>query len=154
VSSHHHDHDAPEPVERGERWVDEHTEPARGKPKGLEDVAGRPDVDDLRRQQHREMRNTGLGTEGQFRGAAAGTLIGGVAGAVLGMLVGWLALSSIDGALRILLPVIVGAAAGAAAGFVYLGGRTPELENETTTAGGHPQIGTSPRDPGTDERGR
>lgn len=158
MSAHDHDHDrehdAPEPAERTRRWVDEHTEPASGEPKGLEDVAGTPDVDDLRRQQHREMRSTGLGTEGQFRGAATGTLIGGVGGALLGVLVGWIALSGIDGALRVVLPLIVGAAAGAAAGFVYLGGRTPELENETTTASGRPQIGSSPRDPGTDERGR
>ena len=147
-------HDAPEPVRRAEDWVDERTEPAGGRPKGLEDVAGTPRVDDLRRQQHREMRATGLGTEAQLHGAVAGTLIGGAVGAALGLLIGWFALSSLDVAPRILLSLILGAAAGAAAGFVYLGGRTPELENETTTTQGEPQIGSSPRDPGTDDRGR
>lgn len=146
--------DASEPGRDAEDWVDEHTEPAGGGPKGLEDVEGAPDVDDLRRQQHREMRNTGLGTEGQFRGAAAGTAIGGLVGGAIGLLVGWFLLSSLDTAPRIVLSLILGAAAGAAAGFVYLGGRTPELENETTTTRGEPQIGSSPRDPNTDDRGR
>jgi hypothetical protein len=154
MSAHRHDHDTPETVRRAEGWVDEHTQPAGGRPKGLEDVEGTPGVDALRRQQHREMRRTGLGTEGQFHGAMAGTVIGGLLGAVLGLLVGWFFLEDLDTVWRIVLSLVLGAAAGAAAGFVYLGGRTPELENETLTAQGEPQIGSSPRDPRRDDRGR
>lgn len=149
-----HDHDEPEPVERAERWVDERTQPAGGRPKGLEDVEGTPSVDDLRKQQHREMRRTGLGTEAQTHGAMTGTVIGGAVGAILGLLIGWFALSSLATTPRIVLPLILGAVAGAVVGFVYLGGRAPELENETMTAGGEPQIGSSPRDPNQDDRGR
>lgn len=149
-----HEHEAPEPLRRVEGWIDEQTEPEGGRPKGLEDVEGPPTVDELRRQQHREIRHTGLGTEAQFHGAMAGTLIGGLVGAGLGLLIGWFVLSSLDTAPRVILSLVLGAAAGAAAMFVYLGGRTPELENETTTTTGEPQIGSSPRDPGTDSRGR
>lgn len=159
MSAHRHEHDAPQgtarqPLRKVEGWIDARTEPGGGRPKGLEDVEGTPTVDDLRRQQHREMRHTGLGTEAQSHGAIAGTLIGGLVGGALGLLVGWFVLSSLDTAPRIVLSLVLGAAAGAAAMFVYLGGRTPELENETTTTTGEPQIGSSPRDPGTDSRGR
>ena len=155
MSAHGHDHDTDDTARhKAEAWVDQHTEPESGRPKGLEDVSGTPTVDQLRRQQHREIRRTGLGTEAQTHGAMAGVLIGGLVGAALGVVIGWLVLSSLDTAPRILLPLILGAAFGAVAMFVYLGGRAPELENETMTATGEPQIGSSPRDPGTDSRGR
>lgn len=149
------EHEAkPGPAQRAEEWVDEHTTPEGNRPKGLEDVEGTPTPAELRRQQQREMEHVGLGTSSQFKGATFGTVAGGVIGAVVIGIIGWLVLSDLDTGLRIGLPLIVGAAAGAAAGFVYWGGRTPELENETMTASGEPQIGSTPRDPGTDERGR
>lgn len=49
---------------------------------------------------------------------------------------------------------IAGALAGAAAGGVYWGSWTPELEGETVDTDGRPSNSTSLRDPGTDERGR
>lgn len=148
------EHERPRPVEKAESWLDEHTQGPDGQPKFLEDVEGTPDAGELRRQQQREMRHVGLGTEAQFHGAVFGTVAGGAIGAVLLLAVGWFVLSSLDTALRIGLPLIMGAAAGAAAGFVYWGGRTPELENETTTADGEPGIGTTPRSRGLDDRGR
>ncbi len=144
----------PEPARRAEEWLDEHTRPEGNRPKGLEDVEGAPGPAELRRQQQHEMAHVGLGTPSQFKGAVFGTVTGAVLGAVLIGIVGWFVLSGLDTGLRIAIPLIVGAAAGSAAGFVYWGGRTPELENETMTAGGEAQIGSTPRDPGTDERGR
>lgn len=144
----------PRATRRAEDWVDEHTTPEGNRPKGLEDVEGTPDASELRRQQQREMEHVGLGTPSQFKGAAFGTAAGGLIGAIVIGIIGWLVLSDLDTGLRIGIPLIVGAAAGSAAGFVYWGGRTPELENETMTASGEPQIGSTARDPGTDDRGR
>lgn len=144
----------PEPVRRAEEWLDKHTRPSGNRPKGLEDVEGTPSPTELRRQQQREMEHVGLGTSSQFQGAVLGTIVGAVVGAVIVGVVGWFVLSGLDTGMRIVIPLIVGAAAGAAAGFVYWGGRAPELENETMTASGEPQIGSTPRDPHTDERGR
>src|SRR3546814_15036950 len=76
------------PIDRAEEWVDEKTQRADGRAKGLEDVEGTPNVDDLRRQQHREMRHVGLGTESQVKGAVFGTVVGGVIGALVGPALG------------------------------------------------------------------
>ncbi len=98
------------------------------------------------------MTKVGLGSPAQFKGAS----IGWIAGALLGAVVAFgiaLALFDADSPARIILP-ITGACAGSAAFFVYWGGRNPELENETMTADGQPGIGTTPRDPSTDARGR
>ena len=143
----------PEPLERVEHWVDETVTPPGDGPKDL-DTSQTPHETDLRRQQQAEIRKTGLGTQGQFHGAVAGTVIGAVVGALVGLLVGWFILEGLTTLGRVGLPLLLGAAAGAAIGFVYLGGRMPELENETMTAHGEPQIGSTARDPGTDERGR
>ena len=76
----------------------------------------------------------------------------GVLGAVIGAVVALVLIESSTSA-RVLV-IVVGAMAGSAAGFVYWGGRTPELENETMTASGEPGIGTTPRNPDLDDRGR
>jgi hypothetical protein len=55
---------------------------------------------------------------------------------------------------RLAIAALCGALGGAAAAAVYLGGRGPELEGETTDADERPSIGTSLRDPGTNARGR
>jgi hypothetical protein len=55
---------------------------------------------------------------------------------------------------RLLIVLLVGAVAGSTVGVVYLGGRMPELENETMDADGRPGIGTTGRDPDHDHRGR
>ena len=144
--------DKPAPVARAEAWLDDQTEPAGNRPKGLEDTVGAPTAGELRRQQQREMRGAILGTEGQTHGALFGALGGAVVGAVIGVLLG-LALFEASSAARVVIP-IVATVAGAVIGFVYWGGRTPELENETMTATGEPGGSSTPRDPGTDHRGR
>jgi hypothetical protein len=141
-----------DPVDRAEDWLDDHTQPEGDRPQGLEEVDGAPSADDLRQQQQDEMTRTGLGSPAQFKGASLGWIVGAVIGAALALVIG-LAFFDGDSPARFVLP-IVGACAGAAAFFVYWGGRTPELENETMTAQGRPGIGTTPRDPGTDDRGR
>lgn len=141
-----------DPVERAEDWLDDHTQPEGDRPQGLEEVDGRPDVADLRRQQQDEMTRTGLGSPAQFKGAVLGWVVGAIVGAVIFLVIGLVFFDSGSPA-RFVLPIL-GACAGAAAFFVYWGGRNPELENETMTAQGEPGIGTTPRDPSTDERGR
>jgi len=141
-----------EPVARAEDWLDEQTMPRGDRPKGLEDAGPVPTAAELRRQQQEEMTSTGLGTEGQTRGAVFGVVGGAVVGAVIGAVVALVFIEASTAA-RVLV-IVIGALAGSAAGFVYWGGRTPELENETMTATGEPGIGTTPRNPDLDDRGR
>ena len=142
----------PRAVEQAEDWLDDHTRPAGDRPKGLEDAAPRPTLGDLHRQQLREGETITFGTEAQTRGALFGALTGAVAGAALGGLIGLLWTGSSD-LTRVLIAAIL-LLAGSAAGFVYWGGRSPELENETMTADGRPQSGSTLRDAHTDDRGR
>lgn len=142
----------PAGMEQAEAWLDEHTMPAGDRPRGLEDAGAEPTIDELRIQQRREARHLGLGTEGQTMGAVWGSLIGAALGLLVGAAAGWAFLSA-GAAARILIAIVV-AIAGAVVGFVYWGGRTPELRNETMTATGGPGDGSTPRDPTTDQRGR
>lgn len=141
----------PVPLEKAEEWLDDRTQPAGNRPKGLEDADATPTVDQLRREQRREIEHVTFGTEGQTHGAVVGSLVGMVLGAVLGLLVGQLLFD--ESPAEWIAPVM-GALAFSVVGFVYSGGRTPELENETMSTTGRPESGTTPRDPGTDERGR
>ena len=143
---------APGPVERAEGWLDERTMPAGNRPKGLEDAGATPSVEELRRQQRREIAHATFGTEGQTHGAIFGGLAGAIVGAVIGIIVG-VAFFDGDSPARIVVPIVV-ALFASVIGFVYWGGRTPELENETMTSTGRPGSSSTPRDPGTDERGR
>ncbi len=146
------DADRPEPVQKAEAWLDNKTMPDGNRPKGLEDVSGEPTVEELRREQRREMENVTLGTEGQTRGAFFGSLAFGAVGLVLGVVVGLLLFDG-DSPGRIVVPVMATLFAGVM-GFVYWGGRTPELENETMSTTGEPGISSTPRSPNTDDRGR
>ncbi len=145
------DHERTAPLEEAEAWLDEHTTPDGDRPKGLEDADPTPTVEQLRREQRREISHVSFGTEGQTHGAVFGSLAGLIAGTILGVLLGLLLFD--DGPARVVVPVM-GALFGSVVGFVYWGGRTPELENETMTTTGLPESGTTPRDPSTDERGR
>src|SRR3546814_8547517 len=89
------------------------------------------------------MRHVGLGTESQFKGAVFGTVVGGVIGALVGLAIGWFLLSDLDTSVRVILPMVLGAAAGAGGQFVYWGSRTPELENETSPTSGAPPAGST-----------
>lgn len=140
------------PVEQAEDWLDEQTQPPGDRPKGLEDAHDPPTVSELRREQRREISHAMFGTAGQTHGAVFGGLAGAVLGAVIGVVVGF-ALFDGGSPARVVVPVVV-AVFASLVGFVYWGGRTPELENETMTTAGMPESGTTPRDPGTDDRGR
>lgn len=144
--------DKPVPVEKAEAWLDEQTMPEGNRPKGLEDAGETATVSDLRREQRHEIEHVTLGTEGQTHGAVFGGLGGAIAGAIIGLLVG-LAIFDAGSPARVVAP-IMGALFGSVIGLVYWGGRTPELENETMTTTGRPSGSSTPRDPGTDERGR
>lgn len=144
----------PEPVEKAQQWIDDRTGTAGDRPKGLEDASETPSVEELRREQRREIANVRVynHTEAQAKGATLGAMAFGAAGLVIGLLIGFLAFDG-DSPARYVVPVVVTLFAGWM-GLVYWGGRTPELENETLAASGEPQDGTTPRDPGTDDRGR
>lgn len=142
----------PQPVQKVEAWLDDKTMPEGNRPKGLEDASAQPTVDELRREQRREMENVTFGTEGQTRGAFFGALAFGAVGLVLGALIGLLLFDG-DSPGRVVLPVIVTLFAGVM-GFVYWGGRTPELENETMSTTGEPGSSSTPRSRHTDARGR
>jgi hypothetical protein len=92
-------------------------------------------------------------TRGQWRGMVLGGAVGALIGALIALPFAAIPFMDSVGA-RILLVVILGVLAGAAAGGVYWGGRTPELMGEVTDADGRPSIGTTLRDPHTDSRGR
>ena len=149
--------DKPDAVRRAEHEIDERTEPDEGRKYTPE-----PDTRDvaaLRREQQDEMAQAWAGpgvptmTDGQWKGLVWGSLIGGAIGALL-----FLPLALIDfmdpAWLRVLGVVIAGGLAGGTAGALYPGGREPELEGETIDADGRPSVGTTPRDPTTDVRGR
>ena len=95
-----------------------------------------------------------LVTNAQWHGLWFGALVGGALGVVVFGLLGLIPFADIDVGWRVLTTAIVGALAGGTAGAVYFGGRAPEVEQETTDAGGIPSIGSSPRDPGNDASGR
>lgn len=113
----------------------------------------------LEEAQHREAGEAWAGpgvpatTDAQWKGLVMGSLVGGALGLLLFLP---LALIPIGGSLtaRLIICGIAGALAGGTAGALYAGGRLPELEGETVDADGRPSVGTTMRDPGTDERGR
>jgi hypothetical protein len=72
----------------------------------------------------------GVMTGSQARGAVKWSVIGGVVGGVIGLLIGLIPIADLAIGARIGILVIVGILAGSAAGFVYGGGRQPELEGK------------------------
>jgi hypothetical protein len=144
----------PDIVERAEEKLDEHTEP-----EGRRKYASGADPVALRREQQDEAAESWVGpgvptmTGGPWHGLLMGSLIGGAIGALLFLP---LALIPFMGPawLRVLVVLAAGALAGGTAGALYAGGREPELEGETVDADGRPSVGTTPRDPDTDARGR
>ncbi|MEO6318357.1 MAG: twin transmembrane helix small protein [Acidimicrobiales bacterium] len=140
------------PVQKAESWLDEKTKPDVDRPKGLQDASADPTVAELRREQRQEIENVTFGTEGQTRGALFGSLAFAAVGLVLGALIGFLLFDG-DSPGRTVVPVMVALFAGVM-GFVYWGGRVPELENETMSTTGAPGSSSTPRDPGNDDRGR
>jgi hypothetical protein len=152
--------DRPGVHERVEGWVDENTETDSGQPKYLEGSDRQPTVDELRSQQQEEMAQSwtgpgfGVTTDAQWKGFLVGSLVGGLVGAVLLLPLAFISWGDLELGWRLLIAAVIGALAGGTVGALYLGGRLPELENETMDADGRPQIGSTPRDRRNDERGR
>lgn len=146
-------------VSRTEEVIDEHTAPDPGDRK----YASGPDAhttdrDVLRHEQQDEVAESwfGLGflTDAQFKGGAVGTVVGGLIGAVLFLPLGFIGWDGLALGWRLAIAAVCGALAGSTAMALYMGGREPELEGETQDLDQRPSIGTSLRDPRSDERGR
>jgi hypothetical protein len=127
------------------------------------DPAQRTDRAELEAEQHREAGSQVSGpryvsmaaaTNSQVKGLAGGGGLGALIGALLFLPLAFIEMGGIPVAGRIAIVVIVGALAGGTAGAVYFGGRQPELDGETVDADGRPSVGSTPRDPGTDDIGR
>jgi hypothetical protein len=142
----------PKIVQRVEHVIDEHTGPDSSPPARSEG--------EVKAAQQEEMRASFSGpgmptmTEGMWKGFVLGSLAGGAIGAAVFALFGFLPIGDIDTGWRVLLFAAIGALAGGTAGALYFGGRLPELTGETTDSEGRAGVGTTPRDPTTDERGR
>lgn len=145
-------------LNRAEEEVDRHTEPphAEDRRHAARDSTDREALrDEQAAETARPVTSGGppVMTSGQWKGTVLGGLLGGLVGALLLLPVALIPfMDPVAG--RILLVVVVGWVAGATAGAVFWGGRTPELEHETMDVNGRPSIGTSMRDPRTDRRGR
>lgn len=93
-------------------------------------------------------------TDGQAKGLVIGSLIGGAIGLVLLLPLAFIPIGGLSLTGRLIVCAIAGALAGGTAGAMYLGGRLPELQGETVDADGRPSVGSTPRDPRSDARGR
>ena len=146
-------------VAQTEESIDDHTAPVPGGRKYAPEGKGGPDDRArLRHEQQEEMSQSWFGfgqiTDAQFKGGMVGLVIGAVVGALILIPLGFIGWGGLALGWRLAIAALCGALGGAAAAAVYLGGRGPELEGETTDADERPSIGTSLRDPGTDARGR
>jgi hypothetical protein len=146
-------------IARTEQVVDEHTAPPAGERKYVSgDEANTDDPDVLRHEQREEIAESwfGLGflTDAQVKGGVWGAVLGGVLGAVLLLPLGLIPWDGLALGWRLALAALCGALAGSTALALYLGGREPELEGETRDVDDRPSIGTTLRDPHTDDRGR
>jgi hypothetical protein len=149
----------PRLVDQVEHEIDAHTAPPRPGDRKYASRASGDDPQALRAEQEDEVAHGPVESggpflsTGQWQGLLVGGLIGAVVGAVLLLPLALVPFMEPAGA-RVALVCVAGALAGAAAGGVYMGGRTPELEGETVDADGRPSSGTTLRDTQTDERGR
>jgi hypothetical protein len=149
----------PEAVQRAEGKIDQATGASDDRQKHADrrDLSG--DTDALEGQQRGEAQQAWAGpglpasTDAQWKGLVTGSLVGGAIGLALLLPVAFIPFGfSLVG--RLVMCGVIGALAGGTAGALYFGGRMPELEGESVDADGRPSVGTTPRDPGTDERGR
>lgn len=143
---------------RAEERFDERTAPSAGGRKYVPgDRSQATDRGTLRREQQEEAAQSWLSfgsvTDAQFKSSVVGMVIGALVGALVFLPLGLFSWGGLAIGWRFAIAALCGALAGSAAMAVYLGGRGPEVEGETRDVDG-PSVGTSPRDPGTDERGR
>lgn len=149
--------DKPEIVNKAEDSVDERTAPDPGERKYSSSPRSAPE--ELRAEQQAEAGQSWVGpgvpamTDAQTKGLVFGSIVGGAIGALLFLPLAFIPVD-LPFLLRLLIAVVAGALAGGTGLSLYLGGRQPELEGETIDANGRPSVGTTMRDPDTDERGR
>lgn len=146
-------------VNRTEQAIDERTAPDPGDRKYVAGPeAASTDREVLRHEQQDEVAESwfglGLLTDAQFKGGAVGTVAGGLVGALLFLPLGLISWGGLALGWRLGIAALCGALAGSTALALYMGGREPELEGEMQDADRRPSIGTTLRDPSTDERGR
>jgi hypothetical protein len=144
--------------------IDDATEPAAPEPGapryGTAHGDGDDRVDALKSEQRREGDQAWAGpgvpasTDGQAKGLVIGSLLGGAIGLALLLPLAFIPISGLALGGRLIVCAIAGALAGGTAGAMYFGGRVPELQGETVDADGRPSVGSTPRDPNSDERGR
>jgi hypothetical protein len=149
----------PKWVTRSEEAIDERTAPDPGDRKyATGSDAHSTDRGVLRHEQQDEIAESWFGvgflTYAQFKGGVFGVVAGGLIGALLFLPLGFIAWGGLALGWRLAIAAVCGALAGATALAIYLGGREPELEGEMQDLDARPSIGTSLRDPHTDERGR
>lgn len=149
----------PRIVRKTEDVIDEHTAPAGGDRKYVRGpAAGLADREILRREQQDEAAESwsgfGVVTDAQFKGAVAGAVVGGLVGALLLLPLGLIRWGGLALGWRLAFFALCGALAGSTALAIYMGGREPELEGETQDLDHRPSIGTTLRNPDTDDRGR
>lgn len=149
----------PNSVRAAEDKIDRATQPDdRNKYAPRPDEAG--DLGALESEQRREGDRAWAGpgvpasSDSQWKGLVIGSLVGGIIGLVVLLPLGFIPVSGLSLTGRLLICGIAGALAGGTAGALYLGGRMPELQGETVDADGRPSVGSTPRDPRSDSRGR
>jgi hypothetical protein len=148
-------------VEKTEEVIDDRTAAPPGERKYAEGhEAHTDDQEVLRHEQQEEAAESWAGpgfgpmTDAQLKGLVLGALLGGLCGALLFLPLGLIGWGDISLPWRLGLAALCGALGGGTGGALYLGGREPELEGETQDVDERPSIGTTLRDPHTDERGR
>jgi hypothetical protein len=146
-------------VSRTETAIDERTEPGPGDRKYVRGpAADLADREVLRHEQREEMAQSWLGfgflSDAQVKGGLLGIVLGGVVGALVLLPVGLIPWDGLALGWRLAVAALCGALGGSTAAALYLGGREPELEGEMQDVDDRPSIGTTLRDPHTDERGR
>lgn len=125
---------------------------------GTKDTGGKTDALESEQSSEADKAWAGPGvpasTDGQVKGLFIGSLVGGAIGLVLLLPLAFIPVGGLALTGRLILCAIVGALAGGTAGAMYFGGRVPELQGETMDADGRPSVGSTPRDPNSDARGR
>ena len=143
---------------RVEDKIDDATAPSGPKYGSAHGDGGRAEAPESEQRREGEQAWAGPGvpasTDGQAKGLVVGSLVGGAIGLALFLPLAFIPIGGLALAGRLIVCAIVGALAGGTAGAMYLGGRVPELQGETLDADGRPSVGSTPRDPHTDARGR
>jgi hypothetical protein len=149
----------PDAVRSAEGRIDRATA-GTGKNKYAERPDEQGDIGALEAEQRREADQATAGpgvpasTDGQLKGLVIGSLVGGAIGLLVLLPLAFIQIGGLSLTGRLLICGIAGALAGGTAGAMYLGGRMPELQGETIDADGRPSVGSTPRDPRSDKRGR